>query len=89
MPRIAVASVGQREAVQLALINSPALQVLLAQGWAESADAAQSGRIANPIFSFERMIAGDSLDIGRSLALGLLDVLTIAGRQGATSRRIE
>ena len=27
--------VGQKEAVQLALVNSPALQGLLAQGWAE------------------------------------------------------
>ncbi|MEN9416642.1 MAG: hypothetical protein RI988_262, partial [Pseudomonadota bacterium] len=72
---------GQREAVQLALANSPALQALLAQGWAESADAAQVGRIANPIFSFERMVAGDSLDIGRSLAFGLLDVLTVPARQ--------
>lgn len=50
---------GQREAVQLALVNSPSLQALLAQGWAESADAAQVGRIANPIFSYERMVAGD------------------------------
>ncbi len=80
---------GQREAVQLALANSPALQALLAQGWAESADAAQVGRIANPIFSFERMVAGDSLDIGRSLAFGLLDVLTVPARQGVANRRIE
>ena len=34
---------GQKEAVQLALTNSHALQALLAQGWAESADAAQVG----------------------------------------------
>lgn len=80
---------GRREAVQLALVNSPALQALLAQGWAESADAAQVGRISNPIFSFERMVAGDSLDIGRSLAFGLLDVLTVPARQGVAQRRIE
>lgn len=80
---------GQREAVQLALVNSPALQALLAQGWAESADAAQGGRIANPVLSFERMVAGDSLDIGRSLAFGLLDVLTLPARQGVAGRRIE
>ena len=53
---------GQKDAVQLALVNSPSLQALLAQGWAESADAAQVGRIANPIFSFERMRAGTELD---------------------------
>ncbi|ODV00130.1 MAG: transporter [Rubrivivax sp. SCN 70-15] len=81
--------VGEREAVELALVNSPALQALLAQGWAESADAAQSGRIVNPFFSFERLVAGDSLDIGRSLAFGLLDVLSVPARQGVARRRID
>ena len=46
--------VGQKEAVQLLLANSPAFQALLAQNWAESASAAQSGRISNPTFAFER-----------------------------------
>lgn len=83
------ASVGQREAVQLALTNSPALQGLLAQGWADAADAAQGGRIANPFFSLERMVSGDSLEISRSLAFGLLDVLMIPARQGMAQRRTE
>ena len=87
--RLLAAPLGQREAVQLTLVNSAALQALLAQGWAESADAAQSGRIANPLFGFERLVAGESLDIGRSLAFGLLDVLTVPLRQGVASRRIE
>lgn len=80
---------GQREAVQLALVNSPSLQALLAQGWAESADAAQVGRIANPIFSYERMVAGDELEIGRALSFGLLDLLTLPTRQGISRYRIE
>lgn len=80
---------GQREAVQLALVNSPSLQALLAQGWAESADAAQVGRIANPIFSYERMVAGDELEIGRALSFGLLDLLTLPARQGISRYRIE
>ncbi len=80
---------GPREAVQLALVNSPSLQALLAQGWAESADAAQIGRIANPFFSYERMVAGDELEIGRSLSFGLLDLLTIPARQGISRYRIE
>ncbi len=80
---------GQREAVQLALVNSPSLQALLAQGWAESADAAQVGRIANPFFSYERMVAGDELEIGRSLSFGLLDLLTLPARQGISRYRIE
>lgn len=83
------APVGQPEAVQLALVNSPALQALLAQGWAQSADLAQAGRIANPIFSFERMVAGDNLELGRALSWGLLDVLTLPARHNMAQRRIE
>ena len=32
------------------------------------------GRIANPIFSFERMVAGDELELGPCLSFGLLDL---------------
>ena len=80
---------GQKDAVQLALVNSPSLQALLAQGWAESADAAQVWRIANPIFSFERMRAGTELDLGRALSFGLLDLLTLPTRYGVATRQIE
>lgn len=80
---------GQKEAVQLTLVNSPALQALLAQGWAQSADFAQSGRIANPVFSFERMVAGDGLELGRALSFGLLDVLTLPTRHKMAQQRIE
>jgi outer membrane protein TolC len=65
------------------------LQALLAQGWVEAADAAQSGRIANPIFSFERMVVGDELELGRALSFGLLDLLTLPVRAGIAERRIE
>jgi outer membrane protein TolC len=75
--------------VQLALVNSPSLQTLLAQGWAESADAAQVGRISNPMVSFERMVNGAELELGRALSFGLLDVLTLPARQGIASLRIE
>jgi len=82
-------TLNQKDAVQLALVNSPSLQTLLAQGWGESADAAQVGRIANPIFSFERMTAGTELDLGRALSFGLLDLLTLPSRYGVATRRIE
>lgn len=82
------APLGQKEAVQLAMANSYSLQALLAQGWAESADAAQSGRISNPVFSFERLVATDELELGRALSFGLLDVLTLPARQGIAQRRI-
>ena len=80
---------GQKEAVQLTLVNSPALQTLLAQGWAETADAAQSGRVSNPIFSYERLAAGSELELSRALSFGLLDVLTLPVRQGIATQRIQ
>ncbi len=79
----------QKDAVQLALVNSPSLQTLLAQGWAASASAAQAGRIGNPVFSFERMASGDGLELGRALSIGLLDILTLPARHSIAIRRIE
>ena len=68
------------DAVQLALTNSPAVQTLLAQSWADMAQANQNGRIANPLFTFERVRFGDELEIGRLLSFGLLDFLTLPRR---------
>ena len=68
------------EAVQLALVNSPAVQTLLAQSWADMAQASQTGRIANPVFTFERIRFGDELELGRLLSFGLLDLLTLPRR---------
>lgn len=81
--------VGQPEAVRLALVNSPSLQAPLAQGWADTADAARLGRLANPVFSFERLATGPELEIGRALSFGLLDLLTLPGRLGVQNRRLE
>ncbi len=78
----------QSDAVQLALINSPALQAMLAENWANAANAAQSGRIANPIFAFERVRLGDELDLGRVLSFGLLDLLTLPQRYASAQRGI-
>ena len=69
------------DAVRLALANSPSLQALLAQGWAEVAAADQAGRIANPVFTFERMRLPNELELGRLLSIGLLDLLTLPRRQ--------
>lgn len=78
----------QGQAVQLALANSPALQAMLAQNWSEAANAAQAGRIANPLFSFERVAFGDELEVGRLLSFGLLDLLTLPQRYGIAQRGI-
>ncbi len=78
----------QSEAVRLALINSPALQAMLADNWANAANAAQSGRIANPIFTFERLRIVNELDLGRLLSIGLLDLLTLPQRNAIAQQRI-
>lgn len=72
---------GMSQAVQLALCNSPAVQSLLAQSAMSLAQAGQNGRIANPVFTFERIWAGSTLEIGRLLSFGLLDLLTLPQRQ--------
>lgn len=76
------------DAVQLALANSPAVQTLLAQSWSDMARADQGGRIANPVFTFERMRFGDELELGRLLSFGLLDLLTLPQRRAIASSQI-
>lgn len=76
-------------AVQLALANSASLQALLAQSEAELSAADQAGRIANPVFSFERMRFKDELELGRLLSFGLLDVLTLPRRQAVARNQGE
>lgn len=73
---------GMDDAVQLALANSPAVQTLVAQSWADIAQATQAGRISNPIFTFERIRYRDELELGRLLSVGLIDLLTLPYRQG-------
>ena len=68
------------DAVQLALANSPAVQTMLAQSWADMSAANQAARIANPLFTFERMTFGSELELGRLLSFGLLDLLTLPRR---------
>ena len=76
-------------AVQLALANSPAVQTLLAQSWSEMALANQRGRIANPVFSFQRLRFGAELELERLLSFGLLDLLTLPQRQLIARAEVE
>jgi outer membrane protein TolC len=78
----------QNEAVQVALANSPAMQTLIAHYWANAAATAQSGRIANPIFMFERTRSVDELEIARLFAFGLLDLLTLPRRYSVAQQRL-
>ena len=75
-------------AVQLALANSPAVQTLLAQSWADMSAAQQAGRMTNPVLKFERVTFKDELELGRILSFGLLDLLTLPRRQSIAQSRI-
>lgn len=76
-------------AVKVALLNSPEFQRVLAMNWAEASAAAQSGRLANPVFSFERLASVDELELTRTLSFGLLDVLTYPLRKGVADRHLK
>lgn len=76
-------------AVKVALLNSPAFQKVLAMHWAQATAAAQSGRLANPMFSFERLASVDELELTRTLSFGLLDVLTYPLRQSLAVRNVK
>ncbi len=81
--------VGQKEAVQLLLANSPAFQALLAQNWSEAASAAQSGRISNPTFAFESVVMGSETELNRFFTFGLLDLITLPQRSAMANYRVE
>lgn len=71
----------QAGAIRLAMLGSPSLQALLAEHASEIAEAAQMGRIANPMLTYERMRVEGDTEISRTLAIGLLDVLTFPQRR--------
>ncbi|MDF2466676.1 MAG: putative copper resistance-related lipoprotein [Ramlibacter sp.] len=79
---------GMDGTVQLALANSPAMQSLIAQSWADMTAADQQSRIANPVFSFERTRLGTELELGRLLSFGLLDLLTLPQRRVVADNRV-
>ena len=79
----------QDDAVRLALLNSPALQAMLADNWTAANDAAQAGRIPNPLLTLSRVRIGNEIDIERTLAFGLLDLLTLPQRYSLAERNIE
>ena len=83
------------DAVRIALSCSPALQALLFERAADSADATRSARLPNPVFAFERFAGGGapaSIEVTRALTLPLLDVLLLPARLHAaedTQRRLK
>ena len=78
----------QDDAVHLALINSPAMQAILAQSWADAAIALQAGRLPNPVLTLDRLRTPTETEIGRMLAFGLLDLLTLPQRHRTANVRV-
>jgi len=76
------------DAARLALANSSSMQALVAQSWTEMTAADQQGRIANPVFSFERVRLGSELELGRLLSFGLLDLLTLPQRRAVAANLV-
>lgn len=87
--RLLAAPLSEDEAVQLAMAQSPALQVLLAQGWRAQAEAAQRGAPPNPFFMFERVVTDGDVDITRVLGIGLTELLTWPWRSDIAKRDID
>lgn len=81
--------VTQSDAVLLALANSPGLQALLAQSWSDAARAAQTGRISNPVFTFERLLSTGERELSGIIAFGLLDLLTLPQRYSMAQQKID
>ncbi|MGJ7507202.1 TolC family protein [Variovorax sp. GT1P44] len=79
----------ENDAVQVALANSPAVQALLAQGWADIAAADQSGRLPNPVFKFERLRLVDELELGRLLSVGLVDLILLPQRMALSKSQAD
>lgn len=76
------------DAVRVAMLTSPAIQAILAQGWSAGAQAAQTSRLANPRFTFEHLTVGSELEIGRLLSFGLLDILLYPQRYRIAQSRM-
>ena len=83
------------DAQRIALSHAPALQALLFDRAAASADATQAARLPNPVFALERLASGgtpDQVELTRSLTLPLLDLLllpTRAARADAAQERLQ
>ncbi|MBY4897844.1 TolC family protein [Cupriavidus sp. AU9028] len=64
-------------AVQVALLNSPALQADFAALGIAEADYVQATRLPNPGFTFARTTAGEDLKIERTVSIGLMRLITL------------
>ena len=79
------------DAVRIAVAYSPAVQTVLFERAGESAEATQSARLPNPVFTFERLLRSEGGDvekeIGRMLSVSVLDLVFLPARMRAADQR--
>src|SRR5450830_1061296 len=76
-------------AVQIALLNSPALKTSFAELGVAEADFVQAGRMRNPSFTFGRVSGGGDAEIDRSVMFDIAGLLTLPVRTNIEKRRFE
>jgi outer membrane protein TolC len=86
--RLLHSELGQVEAVQLMLVQSAAMQAMVAQNMADTALATQEGRLINPTMTWESVTSGGEKELLQSLSFGLLDLLTYPQRKAVSDQRV-
>ena len=75
------------DAVQVALLNNKGLQASFFELGIADADRVQAGRLPNPGFSFGQLQQGLEIEIDRSIAFNLVQLLTLPMTQQIEARR--
>lgn len=79
----------QTNAIELALVNSPAVQQMLASHWEDSSTIATTSGIPNPVFEFSRLSSDSLLEIERVLSIGLLDLVRLPMQRDNARRQLK
>ncbi|RFP36185.1 TolC family protein [Duganella sp. BJB476] len=76
-------------AVQIALLNSPALKFTFAELGVSESEFVQAGRMRNPSLGFGRIRGGSETEIDRSVMFDIAGLLTLPARSRIEQRRFE
>lgn len=76
-------------AVQIALLNSPALKASFAELGVSESEFVQAGRMRNPSLGFGRIRGGGEAEIDRSVMFDIAGLLTLPARSRIEQRRFE
>lgn len=76
-------------AMQIALLNDPALQARYAALGIAEAEFVRAGRLAGPTLGLGRLAGGGAVELDRSLVFDLLGLLAMPSRRQAARQRFE